>query len=64
MKGIEEMDFSCEPDRNGKYVGRVAEFPKLHTRPHTKMLDALDEIITLTSEQLREIDSSREQAKR
>jgi len=62
VKNIEDMQFSCEPDSGGKFVGRVAEFPKLRSKPHTNRLDALDEIIRLAADRLREIDCSQQDA--
>lgn len=55
MKGIEDMRFSANADRDGKFVGRVEEFPDLKTRPMANRLDALDEIINKTRERLRDI---------
>lgn len=55
MRGIEDMQFAAEPQRDGRFVGRVREFPKLRTQPYKSRLDALDEIIRLTSEEIREI---------
>lgn len=59
MRGIEDMWFEAEPQRDGRYVGRVREFPKLRTKPYANRLDALDEIIRLTSEEIREINGRR-----
>lgn len=58
MKTIDEMQFYCEA-KSGKYVGRVTEFRDLRSSRKSSRLDALDEIIALTSERLREIECGR-----
>jgi hypothetical protein len=58
MKPLEDMNFSTEKQRDGRYIGRVQEFPKLRTRPHTNRLDAVDEIITTVRDRIREIHQS------
>lgn len=58
MRGIEDMQFYADA-KDGKFVGRVREFSDLRTRPQHKRLDAIDEIITLTSNRIREIDERR-----
>jgi hypothetical protein len=55
MRSIEDMRFSAEATRNGSFIGRVYEFPQLRTSPKRSRLDAIDEIITLTVERIREI---------
>lgn len=55
MRGIEDMGFYTETNRSGKFVGRVREFPDVRTKPYEKRLDAVSEIVTLTSERIREI---------
>jgi hypothetical protein len=64
VKGIEDMGFRAEPLDDGRFVGHVREFDDLHSKPHRNRLDAIDEIITLTSRRLREIDSSRQPERR
>lgn len=59
MKGLEDMQFYCDIDRIGKFIGRVREFDDLRTRPHGSRLDALNEIVGLTSQRVAEIDSNR-----
>jgi hypothetical protein len=59
MRAIEDMRFSVDTTRDGKFVGRVYEFPDLRTKPKAKRLDAIDEIIALTSTRLAEIHQSR-----
>jgi hypothetical protein len=51
-------NFHIEQTRDGRYIGRVIEFPKLRTRPHTNRLDAVDEIITTVRDRIREIHQS------
>lgn len=58
MRGIEDMQFYTETN-DGKFVGRVREFPKLRTPPKVKRLDAVSDIITLTSKRIREIHEAR-----
>jgi hypothetical protein len=58
MKPLEDMNFHVQKNRDGRYIGHVNEFPKLRSRPHTNSLDAIDEIITLTRERIREIHES------
>lgn len=62
MKLLEDMEFYTET-KGGKFVGRVREFVDLRTRPMVKRLDAVDGIITLTAERVREIVSSQIAAK-
>jgi predicted RNase H-like HicB family nuclease len=59
MKSLDEMQFHTDKQRDGRYVGRVQEFRDLHSRPKTSALDAIDEIVALTSERIRDIDESR-----
>lgn len=56
MKGIENMNFLAVQNRDGKWIGMVREFGSLRTRPKADRLDALSEIVTLTSERIREIE--------
>jgi hypothetical protein len=37
----------------------VIEFPKLRTRPYTNRLDAVDEIVTIVRDRIREIHENR-----
>jgi hypothetical protein len=55
MRSLEDSRFYVETTRDGRYVGRVAEFPRLRTRPHSNRLDAVDEIITTVRDRIREI---------
>lgn len=59
MRPIEDMQFTADATRDGKFIGRVREFRDLRSNPKSSRLDAIDEIITLTSERIREIDGSR-----
>lgn len=58
MRGIEDMWFYTEQNRVGKFVGRVREFPDVRTRPYEKRVDAISEVVTLTSQRIREIHES------
>lgn len=55
VRGIEDTNFYTEKNRDGKHVGRAREFPNLRTKPHVSRLDAVDEIISLVTDKLREI---------
>ena len=59
MKSIDEMQFHTEKQRDGRYVGRVQEFRDLRSKPKTSALDAISEIVAITSERVRDIDESR-----
>ena len=59
MKSIDEMTYSTDKQRDGRYIGRVQEFRDLHSRPKTSALDAISEIVALTSERIRDIAESR-----
>lgn len=55
MKPIEDMKFYTTKMRDGRWVGEVVEFPSLRTRPMKNRLDALSDIVSLTSERIREL---------
>jgi hypothetical protein len=55
VKGIEDQNFWAEKTNEGKFVGRVKDFPQLRTRPKHKRLDAVDDIITQTAAKLRDL---------
>ncbi|CAN5144337.1 hypothetical protein BH11ACT6_BH11ACT6_34600 [soil metagenome] len=52
---IDDCEFSTEPTRKGKFVGRVKQFPYLRTSPQRSSIDALDEIMTATREKLADL---------
>lgn len=54
MRAIDEMEFETEAQRDGRFVGRVREFPKLRTRPFRSRIDALDAIVALAAQEIRE----------
>jgi hypothetical protein len=58
MKPLEDMNYCIQQTRDGRYIGRVTEFPKLRTRPHANRLDAVDEIVTIVRDRIREIHQS------
>jgi hypothetical protein len=58
MKAIDEMQFRTEK-RGDRYVGRVEEFRDLRGGPKRSVLEAIDEIVALTAERIRDIDESR-----
>lgn len=45
---LEDCQYYTTRTDNGQFVGRVREFPDLHTRPQQTALDAIDAIITAT----------------
>lgn len=59
MRGIEDMCFSTRQTRDGKWFGVVREFPSLKTRPKSSRLDAIADIVELTSVRIREIEEER-----
>lgn len=59
MKSIDEMEFYTEKRRDGWYIGRCREFKDIRTKATRSALDAISEIIALTSERIRDIDESR-----
>jgi hypothetical protein len=63
VRGIEDMQFYTE-EVDGKFVGKVEEFPKLRTRPLASRLDAVDGIVSLTAKRIREIHASMSEGKR
>jgi hypothetical protein len=58
VRGIEDMRFKAQRTRDGKFVGRVYEFPELRTRPYTKAIDAVDDIIGQTAQRIADIHES------
>lgn len=52
---LEDCDFYTATARDGRFVGRVREFPDLRTRPRERALDARDDIITLTRNRLADL---------
>ena len=59
IPAIDECDFRAEQTRAGKFVGRVDQFPDLRTPPQRTSIDAVDEIVTMVRERLRDIHSAR-----
>lgn len=52
IRPLEDCNFSAEVTDKGMFVGRVREFPDLRSRPQSKKIDALDEIITITRDKI------------
>lgn len=52
---IEDCWFYTTKTKDERFVGRVRQFPELHTAPQKSALDARDLIITATSEKLAEL---------
>lgn len=59
-----DCDFTAEPNKNGLFVGRCKQYPDLRSRPHRKKLDALDDIISLTSDKIRDLDLAAPRSRR
>ena len=55
MRNVDELDFYTERQRDGRFVGRCREHPKLRTKPSVKSIDAVADIIELASQEIREI---------
>lgn len=53
---LHECTFYAVARKQGRWVGKCREYPKLSTRPMVGKLNALDAIISLVSERLRDID--------
>lgn len=54
---LDDCDFYTERV-DGKFVGRVEQFPRLRTRPLKLALDARDAIITMTRDKLAQLDDA------
>lgn len=55
MRGIEDMWFYTEQPVEGRFVGRVREFPDIRTKAQKSKLDAINDIVGLTTQRIREI---------
>lgn len=53
---ISDCLFAAEPDDKGLFVGRCQQFPGLRSRPRKSRLDAIDEIIDLVRDKIRNLD--------
>jgi hypothetical protein len=59
LKPLEDCNFRAIATRDGKFVGRVKEFPDLRSRPQKSSLDAVDEIITLTRDKIAALHAAK-----
>lgn len=57
-KALGDCQFDSEPNGKGYYVGVCAEFPALRGRPRKSRLDAIDDIVALVADKLRDIDAN------
>lgn len=57
-KPLDACEFKAHRTNTGHYTGRCAEWPDLHTRPHTKALDAIDDIISQVRDKLAHIHAT------
>lgn len=48
--------FDAYPNDKGLFVGRCQQFPGIRTRPRKSRLDAIDEIIDLVRDKIRNLD--------
>jgi hypothetical protein len=56
MKTIDEMDYYVvQGRRDRRYVGRVRDFPDLHTSPKRSAADAISDIVTMTVERIQDL---------
>jgi hypothetical protein len=44
VKSIDEMSYSTEKRRDGRYVGRAQEFRDIRSKPKTSALDAISKL--------------------
>lgn len=59
-----DCEFTAEPNRVGLYVGRCRQYPDLRSRPRKDKLDAIDDIVALASEKIRDLDLAAPKVKR
>lgn len=55
---LDDCEFYTTRTNDGKFVGRVEQFPDLRTRPKALALDARDDIITMTRDKLARLDDA------
>lgn len=55
---VDECDYYTEPTKDGKFIGKVRQFPNLRTRPEKNALDARDAIITATRDKLADLNAA------
>ncbi len=48
--------FAADPNDKGLFVGFCQQFPGLRSRPRKSRLDAIDEIIDLVRDKIRNLD--------
>ncbi|OCB09258.1 hypothetical protein A5717_26140 [Mycolicibacterium porcinum] len=51
-----DCEFTATPNRNGLYVGRCRQYLDLRSKPRKDKLDAIDDIVALASEKIRDLD--------
>lgn len=49
-------DFHADTNDKGQFIGRCKQFQELRTRPYKSRLDAIDAIVTLVSDKIRNLD--------
>ena len=57
MTGVDQLTFTTHPTEDGKWIGRVAEFPSLRTRALVSRMDAISQIIALAEKRLAHINT-------
>ena len=55
---LDECNFIAKANEAGQFIGRVQQFPKLRTRPQKSSIDAIDAIIDMTRDKLRNLDAA------
>lgn len=60
---VEECTFGARVTNDGMFVGYVEQFPDIRTRPCPNRLDAIDDVITRTSDKLRRLAAAADDRK-
>lgn len=55
---IDDCEYYTDRADDGKFVGRVKQFPKLRTRPKLLALDARDDIVSMTRDKLARLNDA------
>lgn len=55
---LDDCEYYTTRTVDGKFVGRVKQFPDMYTRPKALALDARDDIITMTRDKLARLDDA------
>lgn len=55
---LDDCEYYTTRTDDGRFIGRVEQFPGLRTRPKVLALDARDDIVTLTRIKLARLDDA------